>query len=258
MRHRVDRSHLNALGALLGAALLIVSTTGCSLSKRSLELEVSRLNDRLGALETVETDLRDPSFPPGERHVELFVSYGLLNSLLMGADGLSMSLPEDPGTRITVDHLELEPVDGIASLKMQAHAVRGDVRLDVVIKAQGVIDPTTSPPSLRVRIQDVAPVFRWKSFSFGRWRLARLIATTQADQWALNRLSVSLPLEQAFAIDAPPIHQVVKRPTSRGNGSWVEITVARPAFSLERVVRIDRVLILRDGIHVFGSVIKES
>lgn len=235
------------------AALLVTTNAACALARQSLELEVTRLEDQLLALHAAEADLTDPSFPPGQRDLELFLSYDALNEVLAGVRGLSMPLPNDLQTVVTIDSLALEPTDGMALLDLRAHASRGEVRVEITMLAQGVIDQSQHPPLLKVRVRDIAPRFSWRGFRFGRWRLARKIATAEADELALNHLALSLPMERSIKLTGPALNYTSRELTPRGNGSWIDLRITRPAIARQRTLRVDRSLMLRDGIHIFAS-----
>jgi hypothetical protein len=241
------------LAALL---LLIPLLSGCTLGRRHLELEVSRLEDRMRSLREIEAELADPDFPPGSRDVELFLGYDLFNQVLAAADGLRMPLPDAPDVVLGVDTLRIEPVDGMAQLRVAAFATRGALRLEVVARAQLVIDGTTQPPTARVRVQEIAPVFSWRCLRLARWSLARKVATVEADELALNRLRFPLPIEHVLALDVPAVDERFQKET-RDNGSWVRGRITRDAIHRRRVLTLDRTLLLRDGLHLFGSVVEE-
>ena len=41
---------------------------------------------------------------------------------------------------------------------------------------------------------------------------------------------------------------------TRPNGSWIRYSIRKPGSTLGRVVKIDRVVFLSDGIHLFATI----
>lgn len=246
----MDRPTLRNPAVLLTILLL---TSNCYLTNAALKQERSRLKLQLSSLENLEQDLSAGTFPGGQRHVAFKLGYDVLNSVLAGADGLNVPIPQDPATFV---HFHEIRVAGGSTPLLNVHASASKywVKIGVAATAIFVIDVSNpAQPMLRVRIDNIAPVLSWRNFTLFRMELARKILTTKADQLAVERLAFPLPLGQAVTLDLPAVDQV-SQVTTRNNGSWIKYRVKRPAASFQRLIKIDRIVFLKDGIHVFATV----
>ncbi len=236
-------------------ALLLLTQTGCYITRDALRSERSRLQMELAALEALERDLSSGSFPGGARHVVLKVGYDMINQVLAGADETEVPLPQGAGAVLRIHEIRMAGHAATPLLAVRASAEKYGVTVDVAVTAMLLFeqpDPA-QPPRFRVRIQAVAPVLTWRNFSLRRMELARKVLVTQADQLALNHIAFPVPLEHALRLDIPAVSQQTDVPT-RSNGSWIRYRVSKPASTLNRAVRIDRVVFLSDGIHLFATV----
>lgn len=234
---------------------LVIPQSGCYLTRDALRQERSRLQMELDALTTLESQLSDSTFPGGGKHVVLKVGYDMINQVLAGADNLETPIPQGTGAVLRIHEIRMTGHDATPLLSVRASAKKYGVTLDVAVTAMLLFeqpDPT-KPPVFRVRIQDIAPVFTWRTFTLRKMELARKVLVTKADQLAVNRIAFPVPMEQALRLDIPAVAQRTDVPT-RPNGSWIRYSVSKPASTLGRVVKIDRVVFLSDGIHLFATI----
>lgn len=235
--------------------VLVITQSGCYITRDALRSEKSRLQMELDALAAIERDLSDPGFPGGGKHVVLNLGYDMINQVLAGADNLEAPIPQGSGAVLRIHEIRMTGQDATPLLSVRASAKKYGVTIDVAVTAMLLFeqpDPT-QPPVFRVRIVDIAPVLSWRSFTIRRMELARKVLVTKADELAVNKIAFPVPMEQALRLDIPAVAQQTDVPT-RPNGSWIRYSVRKPGSTLQRVVRIDRVVFLSDGIHLFATV----
>lgn len=250
------RSHLRCRLLLPAWVAIVLVSSACGLSTDFLKLKRDRLTAELAELQALAVDLNDPNFPPGQRDLEFFLSYSLLNRVLEGADGFSAPIPGVKGATFQLVRARLRSVDGPPYLDVEARAVRGGLAVDLEVNAELLADPPAKPEVFRVRVNEIKPVFSWNCVRLGGIWFARQLATVKADQWALDALHFPIPVEQAFAVDVPGTDVVVAAPTK---GGVIRARIQRPALpTYYGLVTLDKILFLRDGIHLLATVEKEA
>lgn len=236
------------------AAAVLLLQPGCYLTRAAKQQERSRLRAELQTLEQLHKDLSDGNFPGGSQHVKFKISYDLLNQILAGADGMEAALPEDRDVVIRVDEIRFRGRSATPLLDLRGSAHKWGVTVGVTATAMLDIDRSDpAAPMFRVRIVDIAPALTWRQFTLRRMELARKVLVTEADKLAINYLAFPIPLEQAIRLDIPAVAESATVPT-RNNGSWIRYSVRKPASQLQRVIAIDRIVFLGDGIHLFATV----
>lgn len=234
--------------------LLVLTQSGCDLTRDALRQQRSRLQMELDALTSLERDLGAPGFP-GARHIELKLGYDVINQVLAGADGIEVPLPQQRDAFLRIDRIRFTGQDATPLLTVSAAARKYGVTVEAAVTAMLVLDQpdAAQPPVFRVRIVDVAPVLRWRQFTFRRLELARKLLVTKADELAVNNIAFPIPMEHALRLDIPPVAQEARVET-RNNGSFARYRISKPASALSRIVKIDRVVFLSDGIHLYATI----
>jgi hypothetical protein len=247
---------LRRTSVLFLVASLAASQSGCYLTRDALRQERSRLQLELDALRNLKGALADPAFPGGGKHIVVKVGYDMINQVLAGADNIEVPIPQARDAVLHIHEIRMNGQDATPLLNVRASASKYGVRLEVAVTAMLVLDQPdpTQPPIFRVRIQDIAPVLTWRSFTLRGMELARKVLVTKADGLAVNHIAFPVPMEQALRLDIPAVDQRADLPTPRGNGSWVRYQIRKPASTLNRVFRIDRVVFLSDGVHLYATI----
>lgn len=232
--------------------VFILVSAGCSLEKASLRLEESRLTLELSAVEQAKVFLTNPQ----PSNVSLFVSYGLLNQVLAGADGIDVPLPSVRNARLKIDHIRIQPKDGTPLLEVSASARREKLSVDAAVLAMLVFDQAgpDGVATFHVRFERVGPTLNWNGLRLGESRFLRTLATMKADELAVCSLKFRVPMQSNLALQVPPLNYESTVPT-RNNGSWVRYRVTSSGGQLSKPLTITRVLFLRDGVHVFANVV---
>jgi hypothetical protein len=235
-------------------ALLALTQPACYLTRDALRQERSRLQMELDALQNLERDLGSPGFP-GARHVELKLGFDVINQVLAGADGVEVPLPQQRDAFLRIHEIRFTGQDATPLLTVRASAKKYGVTVDAAVTAMLVLDQPdpAQPPVFRVRIHDIAPVVTWRQFTLRRLELARKVLVTKADQLAVNNIAFPIPMEHALRLDIPAVAQEARVET-RNNGSYIRYRISKPPSTLNRVVRIDRVVFLSDGIHLYATI----
>lgn len=234
--------------------LVILMQNGCYITRGALLQERSRLQAEFNALTTLEGALQDPNYPGGGKHVVLKLGFDAINQVLAGADALEMPLPESRDTVLRIHSIRMTGHDATPLVNVQASAQKYGVTVEVAVTAMMLIDYSNpQQPMFRVRIQDIAPVIKWRWFSIRKWELARKVLVTEADKLAVNQLVFPIPMQHALQLNIPEVAQRTDVPT-RPNGSWIRYSVRKPASTLNRVVKIDRIEFLMDGIYLYATV----
>ena len=236
-------------------ATMAVASLGCGLRSAVLRLERSQLEQELGALRALDASLHS-GFPPGSRHVELFVSFDVVNQILAAADRLQFPIPGIRNATLRFDEIRFMPQDDSPGLIVKASATKGSLTVAAAVDAYLLIEDAGQgqAPVLRVRVRKVAPVVKIWWVRLTHFVFLQRLATLKADELAVNKIAFPLPLEKAFVLEAPAVNATGRVNTPRNNGSWIEYRISRPAFSLPRTVHVDRYVFLRDGIHMFASI----
>lgn len=237
--------------SLLPIALL----AGCSVNHRALELQVSQRQLELSSLQNVKDDLSKP-FPPGNRDVDIFISASLINQVLTAADNTEIPITKIPGAVITFHKIRFAARDDSPLLSVDAHAHKGSFDVALAVTAMLLVDDTaTSGPVFRVRVLDVAPTLSVSFLKVSRWRFLRNLATLKADELAVQKIAFPLPIQEVIATDVPALAIEQTLETSRKNDSWIRYAITRDPFALSSRLRVDKYLFLRDGIHVYASIL---
>jgi hypothetical protein len=227
-----------------------------SVDKKALSLQRDQLKLELSTLQTLQTQLQSPPFPPGSRDVEVFVSAPLINQVLTAADGFREAIPGISGGTIHVESIRFSPRDDSPFLTVKASATDGSLAVSLSVTAILFVDDATpTAPVFRVRIRDVAPEIKVSSINIFVPKFVRQLLTIKADTLAMNRLSFPLPTQSLFSVDTPALNLGQQLLTPRNNGSWVHYSISRPASSQPYNIRVDRYVFLRDGVHVYASLI---
>lgn len=237
---------------LLSAVLLI----GCSFQRRELELERSRLQMEFDSLVHLREDLAG-NFPPGKRHVEFVLRWDLVNKVLSQADGEEFAVESErvKDVVLKVDQIRVLAEHGKPFLDARVFAIRRGISIRLALIASVVVERLPDgQPVLQVRVEDFAPSVSWRCLQLKKLTLARRFLTVKADELALNRLRFPIPSGQAFQLAVPAQEETRRVLTPRGNGSWVDLRLARPGGSLEEAIEFAPPVFLKDGLHLFLSV----
>jgi hypothetical protein len=182
-----------------------------------------------------------------------FVSAKTVDDLLAGLNNIVIKLPNLNGAQLTVQNIKTEFTVGFPRLSVDASIEESGVKIaaSVLATSEAYIDQSDPDQlSLRVHVVSLVPVVSWSFLNFKMRGIVRDLAQLKLDEF-LNGPGglgkVSVPLTQNFAIEIPAKSSPETFPGAK-------VLISTPKISLPVVAKIEKIVYLADGIHVFGEV----
>ena len=185
--------------------------------------------------------------------LKAFVSAKTVDNLLTGLDNTVVQLPNTNGAQLTLQHIKTEFTVGFPRLTIDASVEKSGVRIaaSVLATLEAYVD-NAQPDQLflQVHVDSLVPVVSWSFLNFKISGIVRDLAEVKLNAF-LNGPGglgkVSVPLSQNFAIEIP-----AKSTPKTFPGAIV--LVSTPKMTIPVAAKIERIVYLSDGIHLFGEV----
>lgn len=211
--------------------------------EQQLKAELQALNDFKSWHETQQT-APDPSIG------RVFLSRGIIDTLLSSFKGIEVPIPNTDGAKLTVNDMKSDFRPGFPGLSISATVEKSGVKADVVTLAR--IEPLLENGVLKLRmhVDSLVPKVSWRFIDFSVGGLVRDMAQAQLTD-EINKTealgSVSIPVTQSSAISTAAT-QVPFATTG------VKGVISLPAYSASGTVSLSRILAMPEGLYVYASV----
>ena len=241
------------------ALVVVIGVGGWMLFRRYSEAKViqqhlARLEAELSYTKQLTAGLRSAGSPPPGGAMTVILSAKMLNSVLSGLVGASVSLPQAKA-QLKVNSVSLDLRDGFPEVHLDSHSDTSKPKLGIDSVLIATLEPQVSSGSpstmqLLIRPLEIHPTVAIGATEVkGTRELDSLLAAILAE-YAATLPRMTIPLASTFQIDFPQTTQQVRVPTHDGalNGS-----IEFPHFAAASTIALKEVYFLSDGIHLIAS-----
>ena len=256
-KHRLSGTVLVLVGAALAILVCVYvyqhfrHRSQAELQKqnyRVLSAEESYLEDvtkQLGASATIASD----------SHFTLFLSRKTINDILSGLSGTTGPIPGIANSEFKVDSVASDFLDEFPKVTLTVDTNKTDLGLSIRSKIVAVLIPASAdrtPARLRLEVRPIGiePQIDWNHIHGKVSGFARDLIQIKAAELAKSIPPIFVPLSSTFSINLPASEQLVRIPVPAGT---VVGLISVPPINAAKSLRIDRLLFLADGLHVFLS-----
>jgi len=232
---------------------------GCTTNTEE-KLAQQRLNELKAESDSLEAMKKDLTAQPGGVNpmldspgtVSIFLSKNLINSALKGAAGIALRVPDVEGATLTIKSVTADLKLGYPLVTVDAEATKKDIGLTVQVVGTARLETKIDPanPSLltvNVRLEELVPRAQWGIFDFKVGGFVKDLIKAKASEELSNLATIQIPI----ATDIPLALPANQMPVSFTGAKAI---VSTPAMTVSGHVTVSRVLVLPDGLHVYGLV----
>lgn len=241
--------------ALAGMLCALLFCSACSTRTLLKKQKLQVLTNEQQYLVDLDKTLSATPNPEVTSQTSVFISGKTLDKILAAADNVQVPIQQIKGAVFHVDNVRTEFRDNfpIVTIKCWASKPNIKTRVDLVVSAE--LQPELQPgppPSLRLNINiiRVVPNVRIGFLKIRLWWFVRDLVHAKLNNFVAGLPKFDLPLRQDFAFDAPPKSLPERIPTPDG---YIDGNVDLPGYSVHGAIKIDRLIFLRDGLHVLIS-----
>ncbi len=236
---------------------LVFSLIGCSTDEELAQQRLNVLRAEAVALEALQTDLaaraagRAPALE-GPGTDSIFLSKNLINSALRLLNGLRVPVPNSTNATITINSVTTDLKLGYPLVIVDAVATKYDIglTLQVVGTARLETEIDSAAPSqmtINVRLEDLVPRARWGAFDFKIGGFVKDLIKARVSNELHSLAVIHVPLSTDIPLALPAYSTPVSVRGAKG-------VVSTPAITVLGHVTATHVLVLPDGLHVYGTV----
>ncbi|AQH00430.1 hypothetical protein A9R05_15630 [Burkholderia sp. KK1] len=229
---------------------------GCNTDDELAQQKLDMLTAEADSLQALKNDLNShmpggAAVLEGPGTVSIFVSKNLLDSGLKGMAGVVMPIPDVPNATLTIKSVTAELKLGFPLVTVDAEATKKDIGLTLRVvgtaRLETKIDPAV-PPQLTVslRLEELVPRAQWGIFDFEVRGFVKDLINAKASKKLGEVAKFQVPIATDIPLALPARQMPVSFP-------GVNAVVTTPAMAVTGQVVVSRVLVLPDGIHVYGS-----
>jgi hypothetical protein len=247
------------LSRRLALVCFVVLASSCaSIRQAQMEQELTILRARGDQLKRMDDSLTQTPDPRANSHVAFFISLDAVNRVLALADGTVAKVPCNPaqGCKITdtyifLDRVRLSNVDGFPALNVKAWAKRYSISVEVELDGHAEIVPNADPQLLDVSfaVDGIRPVIRTPFFTWRIRGLIRDLLETKVNTYAAAMPKLHIPIRREFPFSFPGVN--MQNQTFPAGDGTVTGDFTSPPFSTTVAVKLDKFLLLEDGIHAY-------
>ncbi|MFD1613433.1 hypothetical protein ACFSCW_16655 [Sphingomonas tabacisoli] len=242
---------------ICAAAIALSLLPSCSTEIRLLELQRSQLRTVDLASHQISVSASQQIFDPSKYDLFLFLNGVIFDQILAPFDGFQVTLDHGRPIQITLASVRLAFRAGSPLLSIDASAkdiktgLRARVRMDARFMIEG---DAKRPDTLQLRLVATrfVPELKFGPLDFEKWIFLRELTELKATEMTAKLPPVPIPLKNDFGIGGKAGSQTISFPT--GNGSSVTGTLTYPDTYVSGAVRVQHVLFLKNGIHVYANV----
>jgi len=224
--------------------------------KELAQQRLNVLNAEVDSLEAMKKDLTSQSgganpVVDGPGTVSIFLSKNLINSALKGAAGVTLPVPNVKDATLTIKSVTADLQLGYPLVTVDAEATKKDIGLTVQVVGTALletkIDSSASLLTLKVRLEDLVPRAKWGTFDFKIGGFVKDLIKAKASEELSNLATIQIPIATDIPLGLPASQIPVRFPGATAN-------VITPALNISGHVTVSRILVLPDGLHIYGLV----
>jgi hypothetical protein len=252
MIHMARRHHFRAI-ALFGALVLLA---GCNTDDDLNQQRLNVLKAEADSLEALKKDLSaqtpgGTSVFEGPGTVSIFLSKNLIDAALKGVGGVTMPVPNVEGATITITSVTADLKLGYPLVTIDAEATKKDIGLTVQVVGTARLETkidTTGPSQLIVTVglEELVPRAKWGIFDFKVGGFVKNLIKEKASKELNNLATIRVPITTDIPLAIPANQMPVSFPGAKA-------VVNTPAITVSGHAAVSRVLVLPDGLHVYGT-----
>jgi hypothetical protein len=246
----VLRASLRAI-ALLGCFLCLA---GCNTDDELAQQRLNMLKAQADSLLALKNDLsaHGATGLEGPGTVSIFISSNLVNSALKGVAGVTIPIPNLNGVNLTIKSVTADLKLGYPLVSVDAEATSKDLglKLEVVgtARLETKIETTNgSQLTINVRLEELVPRAQWGIFDFKVGGFVKDLMKARASSELNNLASIQVPITTDIPLALPAHTMQVTLPGAKAD-------VSTPAMTVHGHASVTRILVLPDGLHVYGTV----
>ena len=244
-----------AVRLLFLLTLLVVCLSGCATRRLLKKQKLQVLTDEFKYMSDVDQLLTGTPNPEVLSQTSVFISKKTIDQVLSAADNIEIPIAQIKGATFHVDSVRSDFRDNFPILNIKCWAEKKSLKLRVDLSVYAEIEPVLSSkdPSkllLKVNVIKVVPDVRIGFLKFQLWWFVRDLIHAKLNNFVDGLPEFSVPLRSGFAFNAPPKTQPMRITSDDG---YVDGNLDLPGYSVNGALTLDRVLFLRDGMHVFVS-----
>lgn len=242
------------------SSLLICLTllAGCNTNTEE-ELAQQRLNVLKAEVDSLEAMKKDLTTQPGGVNpvldgpgtVSIFLSKNLINSALKGAAGVTLPVPNVKEATLTIKSVTADLKLGYPLVTVDAEATKKDIGLTVQVVGTALletsIDPAASLLTVNVRLEELVPRAQWGMLDFKISGFVKDLIKAKASKEINNLATIQIPIATDIPLGLPASQMPVTFPGAKAN-------ISTPALNISGHVTVSRILVLPDGLHIYGLV----
>lgn len=244
--------------ARLGVVLLPLMLSGCV----GYELKLLQIQDlkNQSAVISDDTAYLAPAPKLGANYgAHIVIGETAFNNFLAGLDNYSMPMPWPAGATLEFVQTRLAFDDGPPHALIVAKAVDRAAQVEITLKifADLLISADTTAGTMVVKfaVTEIMPDIQFSIFRWHEFWLGMAVLSIEAQKYVDTLPATTIPLATDLPINVdPPSTGTIALP----NNSWVNVNQSMPRFDLDYTYTVQRVLTLKDGIHVFFALQKRG
>ena len=231
---------------------ILTALAGCNTDDELERQRIIAVKRERAMLASFLEALKRGDFSANNRRVIAFVSGKSVNDALSGLAAMKIELPNTSGATLTINKVSVDFRTGFPGLKVDATIERSGLSVSAFLAARIDAQVNEKKPdvlSLNIHVDALVPEISWGMFDFRVRGFVRDIAQSKlADM--VNGPSVlarvTLPLTSQFTVNVPSFSVPMDLPGAR-------VSISAPALGITVKTQIEKIIFLRDGIHVFGK-----
>ncbi|WP_316151003.1 hypothetical protein [Cupriavidus sp. BIC8F] len=225
------------------------------------------LTQRLEVLKAEEAALKDlkatvatgvPSLT-GPGAVSVFLSADLINGILKGADGVDVPVPHVEGATVTVKSIRTDFKMGYPLLRIEATGKKKGLDAELALVGVARLMPTivagaagkSSQLELKVHVDSMVPSAKWAFLDFRLSGFVRDLMQVKVNNELRTAGVIRVPVETDIPLNVPAKETPIQFTGVLG-------VISTPDLSLKGKAAVNKVVVLPDGIHVYGKVNVDS
>lgn len=186
----------------------------------------------------------------GPGTVSIFLSKNLINSALKGAAGITLPVPNVEGATLTIKSVTTDLKLGYPLVTVDAEATKKDIGLTVQVVGTARLETKIDPaaPSLltvNVRLEELVPRAQWGIFDFKVSGFVKDLIKAKASEELSNLATIQIPMATDIPLGLPANQMPVSFPGATA-------IVSTPTLSVSGHITVSRILVLPDGLHIYG------
>ena len=238
--------------------ICLIAFAGCKTNTEG-ELAQQQINVLKAEADSLEAMKKDLTTQPGGVNpvldgpgtVSIFLSKNLINSALKGAAGVTLPVPNVKDATLTIKSINADLKLGYPLVTVDAEATKKDIGLTVQVVGTALletkIDSATSMLTVNVRLEELVPRAQWGMLDFKISGFVKDLIKAKASKELNNLAMIQIPIATDIPLGLPANQIPVTFPGAKA-------IISTPALNILGHVTVSRILVLPDGLHIYGLV----